>query len=80
MSSKSYMEVCVNAEDGSEHIYWVKLTNMPRHEDAVDWSIERAISYHLKVGGAPIATQSDDFEPVTAYEPFSRIREEYIVI
>ena len=53
---------------------------MPRGEDTVDWSIERAVSHHLKTGGAPIAEQSEEFEPVTAYEPFSRIREEYVVV
>ena len=80
MSNKFYMEVCVNAEDGSEYIYWVKLTNMPRDEDAVDWSIQRAVTYHFKTGGAPIAEQHEDFEPVTAYEPFSRTIGEYVVV
>lgn len=80
MSKKYYMEVCVTVEDGSEHIYWVKLTDMPRGEDAVDWSIERAVAHHLKTGGAPIAEQSEEFEPVTAYEPLRRIREEYVIV
>jgi hypothetical protein len=81
MSKKtSYIEVCVTAEDGSEYIYWVRLKDMPRNEDEIDWSIQRAITHHLKTSDAPIATQSDDFEPVTAYEPFSRPSYEYVVV
>lgn len=80
MSNKSYMEVCVTVEDGSEHIYWVKLANMPRDEDAVDWSIERAIRHHLNIGGPSIAEQLEDFDPVTAHEPFSRNIGEYEVV
>lgn len=81
MSQKtSYMEVCVTAEDGSEYIYWVKLKDMPRDEDEIDWSIQRATTHHLKTSDAPIAKQSDDFDPVTACEPFSRPSYEYVVV
>ena len=77
---KSYIEVSVTSEDGSEYIYWVKLTDMPFDGDEIDWSIQRAISYHLTATDAPIAKHTDDFEPVTAYEPFSRNSDEYVVV
>jgi hypothetical protein len=78
--NQSYTEVCITAESGEEYIYWVSLKNMPCEEDDVDWAIERAIAYHLSVGGEPIAEQGDDFDPVTACEPFDRDIHEYVVV
>jgi len=75
-----YTEVCIVDPVGDEHIYWVKMDVMPKDEDEIDWSIEQATNHHVDTLGLEIMRDDEEFLSITAYEPFDRGVDEYIVI
>lgn len=65
------MEVILNADQGTEYVYWVRLKDLPPN-DQEDVAIDLATKFHASLG-----LPSTDEDHTYVYEPFSRCDSEF---